>query len=272
MKTTNRRMIVGLVALSVLASSWVIFAQFFIPRLIESAYRGESIPIFNGMIAGQAVNPVSYYLSRWDEAYRRISAYALILLPVIALVVFLWTRPAVQDFLNVMFMPSKRLPEAELLATVGRARVRLVYALVTFFVVFSLQALITDHEHWPFSQYGMYSEVQRDRSLTTLRLFGVTTDESKRIPLLDFQYIQPFDPSRLRLALEGMDVQSNREQLLTDALRDCLARYEMLRLAGRHDGPRLQGLELNRVSWELDPWARNVDRPQRSETLLRVTQ
>jgi predicted DCC family thiol-disulfide oxidoreductase YuxK len=45
---------------------WIAFAKLVVPPLIESAYRGESLPIFNGMIQGQHGNPVGYYLDKWD--------------------------------------------------------------------------------------------------------------------------------------------------------------------------------------------------------------
>jgi len=270
--SANRRLAVGLAAALVFAGWWNIVGQLFVPYLINSAYRGESFSVFNRMIEGQDVFPVSHYLSRWQEVYRWISVYALFLLPFATSASLLWRSPTFEDFLNRALMPSKRVVETELLATVGITRVRLVYGLVTVFLLFSMWDLITDREHWPFSQYAMYSYVQRDRSLTMLQLFGITAGEPKRIPLFEFQYIQPFDQSRLRGALAGMNAQPNRVQLLTDALRDCWARYEKLRLAGRHDGPPLQGMELDRLFWQLDPWARNVDRPERSETLLTVTQ
>jgi hypothetical protein len=129
---------------------------------------------------------------------------------------------------------------------------------------------VTDSEHWPFSPYGMYSQVEHERSVNTLRLFGVAEGSSQPFPLMNSEYIQPFDPSRLRWALESMNVSKRREQLLRDALINCLARYEQARLAGLHHGPRLQSIALYRLSWHLDPWARNVDQPDRSEMLMEV--
>jgi predicted DCC family thiol-disulfide oxidoreductase YuxK len=45
---------------------WIAFAKWVVPPLIESAYRGESLPVFNGLIIGQQLNPVGYYLDRWN--------------------------------------------------------------------------------------------------------------------------------------------------------------------------------------------------------------
>jgi hypothetical protein len=37
---------------------WLAFSKYAVPPLINSAYRGESWPIFNRMITGQALHPV----------------------------------------------------------------------------------------------------------------------------------------------------------------------------------------------------------------------
>ena len=60
-----------LVFICVSALLWIAFAKLVVPPLIESAYRGESLPFLNGLIKGQQVNPVGYYLEKWDT----IAAY-----------------------------------------------------------------------------------------------------------------------------------------------------------------------------------------------------
>src|SRR5262245_48120973 len=46
---------------------WVAFAKLVVPPIIESAYRGDSLPFLNKMIQGQHENPMSYYLEKWDS-------------------------------------------------------------------------------------------------------------------------------------------------------------------------------------------------------------
>ena len=45
---------------------WIAFAKLVVPRIIASAYHGESLPPVNNMIKGQHVNPINYYLDKWD--------------------------------------------------------------------------------------------------------------------------------------------------------------------------------------------------------------
>jgi hypothetical protein len=46
---------------------WIAFAQLVVPPIIESVYRGESLPLLNSLIKGQHENPISYYRQKWDS-------------------------------------------------------------------------------------------------------------------------------------------------------------------------------------------------------------
>ena len=60
--------------------------------------------------------------------------------------------------------------------------------------------IVTDQEHWPFSQYPMFSGAWRSPRFSWLRLFGVTAD-GREFPLDANRFIAPFDQSRLPKAL-----------------------------------------------------------------------
>lgn len=158
----------------------------------------------------------------------------------------------------------------------SRSRIWLVYFLFIFFAGGSLYDIARDQEHWPFSPYAMYSYAERERTLTMIELFGLTQDNGtpREVPLRDYQYIEPFQSARLRTALSILEADQSpkRPQLLTEALQDCLVRYERLRRAGRHDGPHLSTIRLYRLQWQLDPWARNVERPDYRQILAEVKQ
>ena len=55
-----------LLLMSISAVLWIAFAKLLVPPIIESAYRGESLPLLNNMIKWQHVNPLSHYLQKWD--------------------------------------------------------------------------------------------------------------------------------------------------------------------------------------------------------------
>ena len=56
-----------LVVIFLLLVLWFAFAYLAVPRLIESAYRGESLPVLNSLIKGQATHSVDEYLRDWEQ-------------------------------------------------------------------------------------------------------------------------------------------------------------------------------------------------------------
>src|SRR5882724_3472740 len=75
-----------LLLMSVSVVLWIAFGKLIVPPLIESAYHGKSLPVFNGVIQGQHVNPLGYYLEKWDAISSRSLIGLLIFWPVALLV------------------------------------------------------------------------------------------------------------------------------------------------------------------------------------------
>ena len=128
---------------------------------------------------------------------------------------------------------------------------------------------ITDQEHWPFSQYPMFSGAWNSPTFTWLRLFGVTGD-GREFALDDNRFITPFDQSRLPKALRRMLQTPDHAARMQMALPDLLTRYETLRQTGGHDGPPIVALRLYELEWTIDPDAANVDRPDARRLLAEV--
>jgi hypothetical protein len=158
-------------------------------------------------------------------------------------------------------------------ASMGAYRIWFVNALIACLIGASSYDIIRDSDHWPFSNYGMYSELQKSHTVSVLRLFGVTEGVvPHEFALMDFETLQPFDQARMSAALETMAAARNRRELLSAALRDSMSRYEMLRRTGRHNKPPLHAIKLYRLAWQLDSLARNVDRPDRKDLISEVGQ
>jgi hypothetical protein len=151
----------------------------------------------------------------------------------------------------------------------GSLRRTVVNLVLGALIAGSVYDIAADQEHWPFSQYPMFSGVWRSPTFTWLRLFGVTAD-GREFPLDANRFIEPFDQSRLpkalRRILDGPDGQAR----VRTALADCLARYEDLRRQKRHDGAPLTALRLYEVEWTIDPDAANIDRPDRRAFVAEV--
>jgi hypothetical protein len=150
-----------------------------------------------------------------------------------------------------------------------RARRIFLNLVLLAFVAGSTYDIATDQEHWPFSQYPMFSEVWRSPTFSWLRLFGVMAD-GREFPLDANRYVAPFDQSRLPKALRQMRGEADADARLRSAVADCLARYEVLRAQGRHEGPPLVAMRLYELEWTIDPDAANVASPDRRTFLAEV--
>jgi hypothetical protein len=133
----------------------------------------------------------------------------------------------------------------------------------------SLYDIFADQEHWPFSQYPMFSGVWKSPTFTWLRLFGVTSD-GREFPLDANRYVEPFDQSRLPKALKRMTEMPDADARLRAALPDLLVRYEELRRADVHEGPPLVAMRLYELEWTIDRQAANVNQPDRRRFLAEV--
>jgi hypothetical protein len=105
-----------LVLMFVSAVLWIAFAKLVVPAIIESAYRGESLPLLNDMIEGRHVNPISYYLQKWD---RLAMDYLLSGLEMWLLILVISSPPFLRVFRTFLgeatpVLPGKGLPNGEI--------------------------------------------------------------------------------------------------------------------------------------------------------------
>lgn len=151
----------------------------------------------------------------------------------------------------------------------SRRRRWIVNVFLGCLVAGSLHDIVRDQEHWPFSQYPMFSGIWRETSFSWYRLVGVEPDGGEMI-LDDSRYIRPFDQSRMHLALVRLAHGDDAERRVTAAVANALERYERQRAIGQHDGPALRAMRLYLFEWRLDPDARNVDTPDRRQLIAEV--
>jgi hypothetical protein len=141
-------------------------------------------------------------------------------------------------------------------------RLVFVHALLGVLIGGSLYDIRTGREHWPVSPYPMFSLVEREATLRTLRIVGVVTGTAQdEIFLLDAALIHPFDQCRLTSALSRAYTDPLRRPMVHEQLRDVLERYEMRRAAGDHEGPALEEVRLYEMRWTIGADAGNVATP-----------
>ncbi len=143
-------------------------------------------------------------------------------------------------------------------------RLVVAHLLILFVIGGSLYDIGTRQEHWPFSNYPMFSTVHRQPTLTWLRLFGVTAD-NREIALLSYNELWPLDQSRLPLGLRRIADGPDGPPRLQGALTDVMRRYNARREKGEIRGPALRAIRLYKMGWTLEPFAANLDSPSSRE-------
>ena len=148
---------------------------------------------------------------------------------------------------------------------VTRGRRALVYSVIALVVLPHLYDIARQQEHWPFSNYPMWARLSKDWHVTAAAPVGITDDPARpEVELSDPAYFAPMPLHFQRLTFGALKKPSpRREKVLGDYLR----RYEQLRTAGRHDGPPIVGIRLYERYWDMDRYATNARRPDRT-TLL----
>jgi hypothetical protein len=152
--------------------------------------------------------------------------------------------------------------------------VLLVHAVMIVLVAGQALALALDEEKWPFSPYPMYSYMRNPVSYNEFQVWGVTP-EGREFPLVERRHIRPLTSLRLREVVSRRvsrlgDREAAHDPYLREVVAGAWSRYEARRLETRHDGPPLVGARLYGVRWRLDPWVRNLHRPEERELVLEL--
>jgi len=146
----------------------------------------------------------------------------------------------------------------------------LAYGIIAIIFTGSMYDIIKDRDHWPFSAYPMFSVIPKREPIRLLRLFGVTEGlDAHEVALVAPEYLSPFDDIRLQAQLALLTPPDRRPQL-DEALRDCLARYQKRLREHRHDGPSLRGIRLYQMEWDFEPYATNLEQPNKRELVAEV--
>jgi hypothetical protein len=151
-------------------------------------------------------------------------------------------------------------------------RILLANVVVLLLVFGHLFDIVKNEEHWPFSQYKLFTLVNTERSLTRMQLYGVTQEISQHeFPLRSvdegFDSSRIIDPIRETYYTQRLG-SAERQQKLNEQLLDSLSTYEKRRLAGNLNGPSLQGVRLYEARWSLDGQAQSMDDPPDHRELI----
>jgi hypothetical protein len=96
MVNPSRASFLAVFALLCLVVVWILAGRLLIPLLMESAYHGTSLGMFNSLISGQAIHPVEHYLAVWDRIYWEVLIVILVVLLVACLIILILNWPGAQ--------------------------------------------------------------------------------------------------------------------------------------------------------------------------------
>jgi hypothetical protein len=228
------------------------------PRVIAQAYRGESLPVLNAMIRGQAAVPVDHYLSLWRDLAMRILTVEAGIALLLALLSFPLLHRAVDRWLGPAPAASR----------MSRRHVIVASSVVLALVGLQLLDVAFQREDWPFSSYPMYAGRQGDR-IAWLRVYGVTA--STEFPLVPEHHLRPFDTARLNYSLsDGVLGRADQAAALERAMKSLYRLYETGRRGGEHGGPAVHALRLYHEGWQILPSLANKPTPEERRLLFEL--
>jgi hypothetical protein len=131
-------------------------------------------------------------------------------------------------------------------------RLAVAHGMILTLLAGGLYDTATGREHWPFSPYAMFAEVDLSRSASKLVLVGMDEDRNLEVPRAGAWVAQPLSVGRLGVALELELAEPRGAERVALIVTQLLARYDRMRVQGRHPGPRLAALRLYRLEWNLD--------------------
>jgi hypothetical protein len=138
----------------------------------------------------------------------------------------------------------------------------IVAAVLTGIVGWHAFAVIAQQDHWPFSNYPMYSKLQTERQFSNVRIVAFT-DESPRRRIVERS-------THLRTLITRL---ARREipdpARVARTIREHFSKYDQ-RDDKNLDGARIAEVRIYKQTWILRPDASNRDEPDQNELVARV--
>ena len=165
---------------------------------------------------------------------------------------WLWLLAAIFAALGIVAVRAFLAAEPDKF-NMSRGQLGIAGAVLAFLFLASAWDIVCSTEHYPFSCYPMYSGIipaEKRGQVVEIRAYGVLEDGREIFPRrYGEKLFQPLDASRARFAANHGNDQA------AEAL------FHMHRRVS--DSPRLAGVRIYRLTWDLDPLAANKDQPRR---------
>lgn len=242
MRTSARLGIYFLLSVGALLS-WNFLSESIAPKLINDIYFEKSTPLLNSIISDRSL-PLKSVQNRWHHDVKRVIALRFYTVLALVWLFFFLTLPHAKDYF------SRKLAEchAESVMVFDNSRRAIaVCGLMVFLIGGSLTSIFLDRELWPFSPYGMFSNISEDR-FTQLKFVGITENSSIDLS----EYLSPAGGA-IAAELQRIERHKGAHNKVREALFRLLRYYEKRRLEGKHSGPPLRGVQVDQLEFQMDP-------------------
>lgn len=150
------------------------------------------------------------------------------------------------------------------------SRVWIVYAILAVLIAGHLFEVVTQHEHWPFSPYQMWSKPSLGWDVNREMLRGVTDEPTPREVAIGPGQLSPIPYQMVVVNMQTAKraVQEGRPKDAEQIINGLLTHYNNRLAAGKFQGMKLKGLRLYQVTWKMDTDASEASLQNPSETKL----
>jgi hypothetical protein len=149
-------------------------------------------------------------------------------------------------------------------------RVWIVYTILAVIVCGHLFEVYTQHEHWPFSPYQMWSKPSVGWDVNREMLRGVTDEPTPReVSITPTQlYPIPYQMVVVNMQNAKRAVQEGRTSDAETIINGLLKHYNDRLSAGKFQGTKLKALRLYQVTWKMDTDASEASLQNPTDTKL----
>lgn len=139
-------------------------------------------------------------------------------------------------------------------------RKNFIVGLLGFIVGFHVWDVLAKRDHWPISNYPMYSKLQTDNGFWTVRIVAYTNEEPRRRLVEKSTYFRTLVSKLIRREDRNLTrlVRVVKDHFATYAKREGL------------EGAKIDEVRVYRVRWNLRPDASNRDEPDLSELFVKI--
>jgi hypothetical protein len=140
-------------------------------------------------------------------------------------------------------------------------RKNFIVGLLAFIVGFHVYDVLARRDHWPISNYPMYSKLQTENSFWTVRIVAYTDEDPPRRLVEKSTYLRTLVSKLIR----------REDRNLTRLVRVMKDHFDDYAQREKLHGVKIEEVRVYRERWNLRPDASNRDEPDLRELFVKIS-